>query len=130
MKIRKSAAMIAIAIALPLTGTGLVVHAQQRDQTRDQTQDRIYGSQLMTQQEQNGYRDRVRLAKTEQEREKIRAEHHERMVARAKERGVTLPDQPTTRAGQGRAVGGGGPGPGTGADLGGGAGPGGGAGRR
>ena len=65
-----------------------------RDQTMDQTQDqeRIYGSQLMTQDERNAYRAKMRAAKTEQEREKIRNEHHKQMMARAKERGVTLPD--------------------------------------
>jgi len=72
-----------------------------RDQTMDQTQDqeRIYGSQLMTQDERNAYRAKMRAAKTEQEREKIRNEHHKQMMARAKERGVTLPDVPPAGGG-------------------------------
>ena len=41
----------------------------------------------------------MRAAKTEQEREKIRNEHHEQMMARAKERGVTLPDVPPAGGG-------------------------------
>lgn len=61
----------------------------------------IYGSQLMTAQERAEHRDRMRAAKTLEEREQIRAEHHERMQARAKERGVTLPDQPPMRGGPG-----------------------------
>lgn len=62
---------------------------------RDQAQGRqIYGSQLMTRQERIEYRNRIRAAKTAQEREQIRKEHHERMKERAKERGVTLPDEP------------------------------------
>jgi len=61
----------------------------------------IYGSQLMTAQERAEHRDRMRAAKTLEEREQIRAEHHERMQARAKERGVTLPDQPPMRRGPG-----------------------------
>ena len=72
-----------------------------RNQAMDQTQDqeRIYGSQLMTQDERNAYRAKMRAAKTEQEREKIRNEHHEQMMARAKERGVTLPDVPPAGGG-------------------------------
>jgi len=67
------------------------------DQTQDQ--ERIYGSQLMTQDERNAYRAKMRAAKTEQEREKIRNEHHKQMMARAKERGVTLPDVPPAGGG-------------------------------
>jgi hypothetical protein len=54
----------------------------------------------------------MRRAKTEQEREKIRNEHHERMLARAKERGVKIPEEPPAK---GRGMGpGGGMGPGAG----------------
>ena len=98
--------------------------AQDQTQAQDQIRDQdIYGSQLMTTQERNEYRNKMRAAKTEQERERIRAEHHEQMKVRAKERGVTLPDQPPARG-----MGGGmGPGPGGGMGPGGGGmGPGGG----
>lgn len=69
------------------------------NKTRDQRlrtrgQDQIYGSQLMTQQERNEYRARMRNAKTMEEREQIRTEHHEQMKVRAQEKGVTLPDEP------------------------------------
>ncbi|WP_248280628.1 hypothetical protein, partial [Aromatoleum aromaticum] len=57
----------------------------------------VYGSQIMTPQERAEHRDRMRAARTLEEREQIRAEHHERMVERAKERGVTLPDEPPMR---------------------------------
>ena len=110
---------------------------QDRDQTKDQiqdktqdktqdqtrTRDRIFGSQMMTQQERNEYRARMRSAKSLQEREQIRAEHHERMKVRAKERGVTLPDDPPARGGMGP---GSGMRPGGGMGSGGGMGPGGG----
>ena len=78
-----------------------------KDQTRDRTQDQLYGSQLMTQQERSEYQNRMRSAKTVQEQEQIRAEHHEQMQARAKERGVTLPDYPPAT---GSGMGGMGPG--------------------
>ncbi len=56
---------------------------------------------MMTQQERNEFRARMCSAKSLQEREKIRAENHERMKVRAKERGVTLPDDPPARGGIG-----------------------------
>jgi Spy/CpxP family protein refolding chaperone len=96
--------------------TGIAL-AQDQDRTRTQdttrtqrqttNQERIYGSQLMTQQERNEYRDRMRAARTEQEREQIRQEHHERILARARERGVTLPEEPPMR-GRGMGPSGGG----------------------
>lgn len=67
--------------------------------------EQIYGSQLMTLQERNEYRDRLRNARSAEERERIRAEHHERMQARARERGVTLPDQPPAGRGYGTGPG-------------------------
>ena len=80
-----------------------------QDQTRiqDQTRTRIYGSQLMTNQERVEYRARMRDAKTAEEREQIRNEHHEQMKVRAKERGVSIPDEPPVRGG-GMGSGGGG----------------------
>jgi uncharacterized membrane protein len=71
--------------------------AQEKAQTQQEEQ--IYGSQLMTQEERTEYHAKMRAAKTAEEREQIRNEHHERMKARAKERGVTLPDEPSDRGG-------------------------------
>ena len=76
----------------------------------------MYGSQLMTPKERVEYRAKLRAAKTIQERERIRQEHHEEMMELAKKRGVTLPAVPP--------VGGAGMGPGRmngGAGMGGGA---------
>lgn len=73
----------------------------------------IYGAQLMTQQERLEYRDRMRAARTLQEQEQIRNQHHEQMQSRAKERGTTLPEMPPMRGGMGPGMGpGGGQGPG------------------
>lgn len=83
----------------------------------------IYGSQLMTNQERIEHRNKLRGAKTAEEREEVRLQHHEQMQLRAKEQGVTLPDTPPAQgAGQGRRMG---PGGGMG-----GMGPGGGMGQR
>ena len=83
------------------------VRDQKQDQMKDQDQERIYGSQLMTQKERNAYRTKMRAAKTAEERERIRNEHHEQMKIRAKERGVTLPDMPPAAGGGGMRQGGG-----------------------
>ncbi|MDD3813466.1 MAG: hypothetical protein PHZ02_02380 [Desulfocapsaceae bacterium] len=74
---------------------------QDRIQDRLQMQDRdqIYGSQLMTQQERTEFRAKMRSAKTAMEREQIRNEHHLRMQERAREQGVTLPQEPPVRGG-------------------------------
>jgi hypothetical protein len=68
-------------------------------QVKDQAQkkEQIYGSQMMTSQERVEHRKKIRAAKTAEERERIRAEHHEAMKIRAQERGVTLPDVPPER---------------------------------
>ncbi len=96
---------------------------QDQSKAQDRNQDRVFGSQLMTRQERIEYRNRMRSAKTAEEREQIRAEHHERMMVRAKERGVTLPDDPPARGsgmmGPGGGMGGGGMGPGGGSERGG-----------
>lgn len=99
------------------------VRAQDQVQAQDQTraQDRvqahdqapIYGSQMMTQKERAEYSNKMRAAKTSEERENVRKEHHEQMVLRAKERGVTLPAEAPARGG-GMGPGGGGMGPGGG----------------
>ena len=93
--------------------------AQQQDQDLVQKQEWIYGSQLMTEQERLEHRSKMRAAKTAEEREQIRKEHHEQMKARAKERGVALPDEPPAR-GKGMMGPGGGMGSGGGMKPGGG----------
>jgi multidrug resistance efflux pump len=68
------------------------VMAQKMAENQVQQQQQIYGSQLMTQQERMEFRAKMRAAKTAEERQKIREEHHAQMQERAKEKGVTLPD--------------------------------------
>ena len=74
-----------------------------------QEQEHIYGSQLMTIDERTEYQAKMRAAKTAEEREFLRTEHHQRMQERAKARGMTLPDEPPARGGgMGMGPGGGG----------------------
>ena len=102
--------------SLLLAVAPLPVNAETQTQTQEQTTQRAYGWQVMTEQERMEYQQQMRALSTEQERQQFREEHHKAMQERAKERGVTLPDEPI-----GPGPGGGGMGPG-----GGGMGPGGG----
>jgi hypothetical protein len=138
MKPQFSRKILVAAVLAAIAGSAV---AADQDQTRTQSQmltqeqinkmpdQQIYGSQLMTQQERNAYRNQMRAAKTYEEQQRIRNEHHKQMQARAKERGVTIPDQPPAHG-----MGGGmGPGPGPGGGMGpggGGMGPGGGSGKK
>ena len=90
--------------------------AQEQERIQAQKQEHVYGSQMMTEQERNEYRVRMQAAKTNEEREQIRMEHHELMQKRAKERGLSMPDSPPPR----RGGMGGGMGPGMGGGMGGG----------
>ena len=88
-----------------------------------QAQEQIYGSQLMTPQERTAHQTKMRSAKTNEEREQIRAQHHKEMQVRAKQQGVTLPDEPPAKGmggGMGPGGGMGGMGPGGGGSGGGG----------
>ncbi len=123
------AALLPVMVPAVLATDQDQLQSPDKDQTRDEdrlrsrdqaTSRQIYGSQLMTRQERNEYRIRMRAAKTVEEREQIRKEHHERMKERAKERGVTLPDEPPVRGGGTGPGGGMGPGNGMGPGMGGG----------
>lgn len=89
--------LFALVIILPLSTGSALAADQERVQESVQKQEQIYGSQLMTQQERSEYRAKMRTAKTAEEREQMRREHHERMKKRAAERGVTLTEEPPAR---------------------------------
>ena len=60
----------------------------------------------MTEQERNEYRVRMHAAKTNEEREQIRMEHHERMTKRANAQGWSLPGTPAPKGSFKRSGGG------------------------
>lgn len=55
----------------------------------------IYGSEIMTPEERAEFRSKMQSAKTSQERERLRIDHQAAMKSRAKQRGITLPDDPS-----------------------------------
>lgn len=109
MKKQRVLVWVLAGAALFVAGVALAAD-QVRTQVQTQTQEQVYGSQLMTPQELAEHRAKMRAAKTVEEREQIRKENHERMEVRAKERGVTLPEEPPAGGG-GMGPGGGGMGP-------------------
>lgn len=56
---------------------------------------------MMSSKERDEHRAQMRAAKTPAECTALRDKHHEQMVARAKERGITMPAQPRRDACQG-----------------------------
>lgn len=58
----------------------------------------IPGSELMTSQERERYRQRIRAAATPQEEEKVRADHVQQMQERARVRGLQLADPAAQRS--------------------------------
>lgn len=74
---------------------------QAQTMSQGQSQDRIYGSSLMTEQERNEYQNQMRQMKSVEERANFQAQHHEQMKQRAQAQGKTLPDDvPANNGGQ------------------------------
>jgi len=65
----------------------------------------MYGNELMTEKERTTFRARMWAAQTDEERQRIRSEHHEEMKARAQAKGMTLPDMPPMVPGGGMGSG-------------------------
>lgn len=57
--------------------------------------DYVYGAEVMTREELAEHRAKLKSFKTEQEREAYMMSHHDRMNARAQERGIELPSEAT-----------------------------------
>ena len=62
--------------------------------SEDDDKERVYGWELMTDEEFSEHREKMRSLETREERQAYRKEHHEKMLERAKEKGVELPDCP------------------------------------
>ena len=86
--------LLALSTGLVIAEDAKVLGTQTEAQIRTETEGQFYGRQLMTDQERVEHGAKLRAAKTVEEREQIRHEHHEKMKIRAKERGVTIPDEP------------------------------------
>jgi len=98
-----------LAVAADQTAVQEKIQVKTQDREQVQTQQTV-GRAIMTDEERNAQRAKMRSSTTREERKKIRAEHHKKMKERAKEQGVTIPDNPPERGqggGQGGGMGGG-----------------------
>ena len=99
---------LALAVVLVALGTlstaSRAAPAQDRPAPASQA-GQVYGWQLMTPAERDAYRQQMRNTRTAQEREALRAQHHQQMQQRARERGLRLPDMPPPGGGMGRGMG-------------------------
>lgn len=108
MFMRRFMYFVLVVVFSLLLGAGSVFAFEQYRPKKSplQSPEHVYGSQLMTEQERADYFNRMSNAASDQEREKIRREHHERMKKRAEKMGVTLPDEPPeTGMGRGKQMG-------------------------
>lgn len=119
MDIVRRSLLTAAVTGLLASISGMVISAEQYGRNTAPRNEQIYGYSLMTPQERDEYRAKMRNARTAEERQAISEEHHTEMVRRAKDRGVTVPDTPPTTGGR----------MGPGGGMGSGMGPGGGMGR-
>jgi predicted Zn-ribbon and HTH transcriptional regulator len=82
-------AFAAAAAAVAPLGTG-IAYAEDPAKTKPAVQEPVCGRALMTPEEMAEHHAQMRSAKTAEQRDAYRAAHHAQMLARAKERGVTL----------------------------------------
>lgn len=98
---RNTALSLITAAALLVPAFSIAAESEQEKKPApNQVQKRVYGSQLMTAQERAEHRAKLRSLKTPEEREAYRLEHHRQMQERAREKGLTLPDEPPARGGR------------------------------
>ncbi len=104
---KKSLILSAVAVTLALSSGLLMAENNEMAGDRLETQQQVYGRQLMTQQERVEFRDKMRSASSAEERQQIQQEHHEQMKLRAKERGLSMPENPPADGmGMGKGMGG------------------------
>ena len=93
-------ASLAVAAGQPGPPVGLtVVAGQPAQEIRGTQEQQIYGGKVMEEEERIEYHTKMRVAKTVEERELLREEHHQRMQERAKLLGVYLSDEPPAEGG-------------------------------
>jgi uncharacterized membrane protein len=85
--------MMAAAFAAAMMTMTVSLFAAEQPAATAAKSEPIYGYRMMNDQERNDYRERMRNAGSAQERQAVRDEHRKVMEARAKERGVTLPER-------------------------------------
>lgn len=88
--------------AAALLAMGLAPAHAQGDPPAPKREVRVYGEEVMTPQERQAYVDKMRAAKTPEERAKLRNEHRAEMQKRAQDKGITLKEPQRGAKGGGR----------------------------
>ena len=96
---KKTLILSVVAATLALSSGLVMSEDSEMSADRPETQQQVHGRQLMTQQEREEFRNKMRSASSAEERQQIQQEQHERMKSRAKERGLSMPDNPPADAG-------------------------------
>ncbi|MFQ5846690.1 MAG: hypothetical protein ACE5IQ_03340 [Candidatus Methylomirabilales bacterium] len=111
MDFRRTIGLVAVAsvFTLPLTVPPRVAEAQTQPQWGRQAEDtfglgRGMGRRLMSREEWQAHRQTMQRLSPE-ERQRYREQWHEKMVERARERGITMPETPGPHRGQGMGMG-------------------------
>ena len=111
MDFRRSISVLTLAglLVLPLLSAMPEVEAQGHGRWQQQAEEdfclgRGMGKQLMTQEEWQQHRQKMQTMSPE-ERDRYRQESHKKMVERAHKRGITMPQTPCPRGGQGKGMG-------------------------
>jgi hypothetical protein len=94
---KRSIAVSAVAISIGLVA-GFAWPADPvapRGDVKSEDHEPIFGGRMMTAQERAEYHAKMRAATTVAERKRVRKEQHDAMMARAKERGVTIVEEPS-----------------------------------
>lgn len=86
--------LMAIAALLAPPTSIAAENGQDQKPAQGQVQKKVYGGQLMTNEERMEHRAKLRSLKTREERDAYRLEHHKKMQERAREKGLVLPDEP------------------------------------
>jgi hypothetical protein len=82
--------VVIAAVAAALLAAGLPPAQAQNQPPAPKRELRVYGEEVMTPEERQAYIDKMRAAKTREERAQLRSEHRAAMQKRAQEKGVTL----------------------------------------
>lgn len=91
---------LALSAMLLMVWGGTVATEQPGSAEIRQTQQQVYGRELMTEEEYAVHHDRMRAAESEAERQQIRKQNHDLMKARAEQRGLSIPGEPPSRTGK------------------------------
>ena len=84
--------------AMLLVCGGTIATAQAQENTQSQQQ--VYGRELMIEEEYAAHHYERRAAKTKAERQQIRKQNNELIGARAEQQGLGIPEEPPSRTGK------------------------------